>query len=425
MTLADSNMFDVAIAGAGPAGTSAAIQLAMNGARVLLVEEKKFPRAKLCGEFISPECFTHFKRLGVNDEMLAAGGVSLSQTVFYSRRGHSVAVPSEWFKSGAMALGLSRSEMDHRLLKRAKGAGVVVLEESHASGLIHEGGQVHGIRVKSAAGKGDRVSDDYRALVTIDATGRTRALTRHLDPHTPGNKQRQRPRLVAFKAHLENTRLAEGSCEIYFYQGGYGGLSGVEGGLSNLCFIVSTDDVRHYASDPEMVLREVVMKNARAGYTLSGARAHTQWLSVSLDGFGKRALVPARGLLTVGDAAAFIDPFTGSGMLMALESGQVVAETVVRGLPMLRAGGLFESITNRYKTEYVTRFNSRLRISGLLRRAAFVPGLAESAILLCGPSSLLRRKLARATRHSTNRRIISTGLTRSTRNKDSEKLIGR
>ena len=408
--LASSNTFDVAIAGAGPAGTSAAIHLAMNGARVLLIEEKKFPRAKLCGEFISPECFAHFKRLGVEDEMLAAGGVSLSETVFYSRRGHSVAVPSEWFKPGAGALGLSRSEMDHRLLQRAKGAGVVVLEESHASGLIREGGQVHGIRVKSAAVKADGVNDDYRALVTIDATGRTRALARHLDHDTPGQKKRPKPRLVAFKVHLENTRLAEGACEIYFYKGGYGGLSGVEGGLGNLCFIVSADDVRHYASDPEIVLREVVMKNARAGYTLTGARAHTQWLSVSLDGFGKRALAPARGLLTVGDAAAFIDPFTGSGMLMALESGQVVAETVVRHLPMLRAGDLFQSMTNRYRTEYATRFNSRLRISGLLRRAAFVPGLAEAAILLCGTSSLLPRKLARATRHSTNRETrASTG----------------
>ena len=400
-----SNIFDVAIAGAGPAGTSAAIQLAMNGARVLLVEEKKFPRAKLCGEFISPECFAHFKRLGVNQEILAAGGVSLSETVFYSRRGHSVAVPSEWFKLGARALGLSRSEMDHKLLQRAKHAGVVVLEESHASGLIREGGQVHGMRVKSAAVNGDSVSDDYRALVTIDATGRTRALARHLDHETAGKKERQKPRLVAFKVHLKNTRLAEGACEIYFYKGGYGGLSGVEGGLSNLCFIVSADDVRHYASDPEIVLREVVMKNERAGYTLTGASAHTQWLSVSLDGFGKRALAPAVGLLTVGDAAAFIDPFTGSGMLMALESGQVVAETVVRHLPMLHASGLFEVMTNQYRAEYATRFNSRLQISGLLRRAAFVPGLAEAAILLCGTSSLLRRKLARATRHSTSRKV--------------------
>ena len=57
--------FDVIIAGAGPAGSSAAIHLARQGVRVLLIEQKKFPRAKLCGEFISPECQKHFENLGV------------------------------------------------------------------------------------------------------------------------------------------------------------------------------------------------------------------------------------------------------------------------------------------------------------------------------------------------------------------------
>jgi flavin-dependent dehydrogenase len=380
----------------------------MNGARVLLVEEKKFPRPKLCGEFISPECVAHFKRLGVEEQMFAAGGASLSQTVFYSRRGHNVAVPSEWFKSGTNALGLSRSEMDHKLLARARAAGVVVIEDCHASGLIRKHGIVSGIRVKPAHTNRDTAAENYSALVTIDATGRNRSLARHLDHESAGEKKRERPRLVAFKAHLEDARVADGACEIYFYKGGYGGLSGVEGGLSNLCFIVSANDVRHYASDPEIVLREVVMKNVRAAETLATARTRTQWLSVSLEGFGKRALAPADGLLTIGDAAAFIDPFTGSGMLMAMESGQVAAETICRHLPMLRAGGLFESLTNQYEAEYSTRFNSRLQVSGLLRRAAFVPGLAEAAILLCGTSSQLRRKLARATRNSTSPKVTAS-----------------
>ena len=109
---------------------------------MLLIEEKKFPRPKLCGEFISPECLAHFKRLGVMEQMSAAGGASVSETVFYSRRGNSVAVPSEWFIVGAQALGLSRSEMDHQLLERAKGVGVEVLEETHASRLICEGAEV-------------------------------------------------------------------------------------------------------------------------------------------------------------------------------------------------------------------------------------------------------------------------------------------
>jgi menaquinone-9 beta-reductase len=393
--MAASDTFDVAIAGAGPAGTSAAIQLAMAGARVLLIEEKKFPRAKLCGEFISPECLAHFKRLGVMEQMSVAGGVAVTETVFYSRRGNSVAVPSEWFKSGTQALGLSRSEMDHQLLQRAKSAGVMVLEEAHASRLLYERKDVRGIAVKTGA-----ATQDYRAVVTIDATGRTRALARHLDP--PRANRRKPNTLVAFKVHLENTRLADGACEIYFYKRGYGGLSGVEEGLSNLCFIVAAEDVRRYGSNPEVILREVVMKNSRAAYTLAEARTHTPWLSVSLESFGRRTLAPAAGLLTVGDAAAFIDPFTGSGMLMALESGQVAAEIIARNLAHLRQGRGFESLANDYRAEYRRQFESRLRVSGLLRRAAFIPHLDEAAILFFGTSSRLRRRLAQATRHSSS-----------------------
>ena len=402
--MSSTNIFDVAIAGAGPAGSSAAIQLALAGARVLLVEEKKFPRPKLCGEFISPECLAHFKRLGVMDQMGAAGGAAVSETVFYSRHGNSVAVPSEWFMSGTQALGLSRSEMDHQLLQRAKQAGVLVLEETHASRLICERAEVRGIRVKS----GD-ATQDYQALITVDATGRTRSLARHLDPPRPNQRKHMNP-LVAFKAHLKGARVAAGACEIYFYKGGYGGLSAVEGGVSNLCFIVAANDVRRYNSNPELVLREVVMKNARAAHTLAEATASTSWLSVALERFGRRTLAPAPGLLTVGDAAAFIDPFTGSGMLMALESGQVATEAIVKNLAQLRRGSGFQSLAINYEAEYQRRFASRLRVSGLLRRAAFFPNLAEAAIILSGTSSTLRRKLARATRHSGSHEVRPSSL---------------
>jgi flavin-dependent dehydrogenase len=400
--LSAADIFDVAIAGAGPAGSSMAIRLALAGARVLLVEEKKFPRSKLCGEFISPECLTHFKNLGVMAQLRAAGGVLLAETVFYSRRGRSLSVPSEWFKPGSAALGLSRREMDQQLLARARAVGVVVLEESHASQLVTDPATVCGLRVK--AGSSTRA---YRALVTVDATGRTRALARHLDPPRGPRRKNVQP-MVAFKAHLANARLAPDTCEIYFYERGYGGLSSVEGGLSNLCFMVAARDVRRYGSDPELVLRKLVQKNVRARYTLAEARAVSPWLSVSLDSFGSRTLTPARGLLTVGDAASFIDPFTGSGMLLALESGALAAETIRQHLSRLRQGSGFEIMAGAYEAEYRRRFQTRLRVSGLLRRAAFVPRLDEAAILFLGSSASLGRKLARATRHSARREVRVT-----------------
>jgi flavin-dependent dehydrogenase len=393
--------YDVIIAGGGPAGASTAIHLSTGGARVLLVEKNKFPRAKLCGEFISPECVLHFERLGVADRMRDAGPAQLTETVFYSRKGNNATVPSAWFGASGVALGLSRAEMDEQLLRRAIDAGAQVLEDTDVADLLLDKGRVIGLSVKR-----DGVEASYRAAVTIDATGRTRALARRVGP--PRNKTKShRASLVAFKAHLENARVAPGACEIYFYRGGYGGLSSIEEGRSNLCFIASARDVRACAADAERVMREIVCQNARAAHTLTDARACSPWLAVALESFGRHQIAPTKGLLTIGDAASFIDPFTGSGMLMALQSGELVAQVISTHLEAIRDGRAFEELSEEYRAAYNKTFDSRLRICSLMRRAAFVPGLAELAIRFFHRSIRLRRFVTRATRGGSRENLRS------------------
>jgi flavin-dependent dehydrogenase len=371
--------FDVIIAGAGPAGSSAAIQLARSDLRVLLVEQKKFPRAKLCGEFISPECRRHFERLGVSEAMANSEPASITETVFYSTRGHHVTIPSSWF-GGPAALGLSRAVMDNVLLRRAQDCGVTVIEGATITEPILNNQNVRGVKLKL---NGDE--QHHTAPLTIDATGRARILTRKLNVREPKSKAK----LIAFKVHLANTRVAPGACEIYFYPDGYGGLSSVEGDISNLCFIISAEQVKRYHSNPDLVMREMVMKNRRAAYTLAHAQPDSEWLSASWERFGPQQPSPAKGLLAIGDSAAFIDPFTGSGMLMAFESGELVADVITRDEQDVEAA---------YTAEYLRKFDSRLQISGWLRRAAFKPRLAGLGIAVCGISSQLRNRLVRATR---------------------------
>ena len=391
--------YDVIIAGGGPAGSSAAIHLAQRGARVLLAEQKRYPRQKLCGEFISPECLAHFEKLGVTDQMQAARGADIHSTVFYAPRGNSARVPSAWFGNDRLALGLSRAEMDHRLLLRASAVGVTVLEETQAGALLINDGRVEGVQLRS---RGNDIY--YRAPITIDATGRAGALGHRLNTRgTSRARTRLRAPLVVFKAHLEGVRSAPGTCEIYFYRGGYGGLSNIEDGLSNLCFIASSRDVRACGADPERVLREVVCQNARARHTLVSARRTGEWLAVTLEGFGRRRLVPADGLIAIGDAASFIDPFSGSGMLMALENGELAAEIVARHLPRLRVHADFERLARDYRVLYSGKFRARLRVCGMLRRAAFTPGLAAAAIRIVNVNDSLCRRLAKATRGPSQR----------------------
>jgi flavin-dependent dehydrogenase len=291
--------------------------------------------------------------------------------------------------------------MDVRLLRRAREAGARVLEEATVAGVVVEGGVVRGVRLQGERG----AAGEHRARVIIDATGRARAVARRaareLGRGGEGNGAKaRRSSLVAFKSHMEGAAGAAGACEIYFYPGGYGGLSPVEGGLSNLCFIARSEDVRARGGDAERVVHEVLMRNRRAAETLGRARARGGWLAVALEGFGRSGPAPAPGLLAAGDAAAFIDPFTGSGMLMALESGRLAAQAVSEWLPFARGGRAdFASLARNYTALYGRRFDARLRVCGALRRAAFAPTLlAELTVRALGASSPLRRRLARATR---------------------------
>src|SRR6185369_6120306 len=155
----------IAIVGAGPAGASLAIRLAMKDFEVVLIEREKFPRHKLCGEFISPECLEHFRELGVLEEMMAVGGDRITQTIFYAPSGRNVSVPSEWFGNAKGALSISRAEMDFRLLEKARSAGVKVLEETQVVGLLFEDERAAGVKVKSKAGEHSEILAD----LTIDA----------------------------------------------------------------------------------------------------------------------------------------------------------------------------------------------------------------------------------------------------------------
>jgi flavin-dependent dehydrogenase len=380
--------YDAVIIGAGPAGSSCAIRLAKNGLKVLLAEQKKFPRPKLCGEFISPECLAHFSELGVLEKMSSGGGVPITRTVFYARSGRSVTVPSEWLSSGSLALGLSRAQMDHILLLQAAAFGVEVLEETTATGLLRDDGEkVCGVVMRSRSGR----SFSVNAELVIDATGRSRILARFADP----TAKKRRADFVAFKTHLSGAATPATDCEIYSYRDGYGGSSLVENGLTNLCFIIKAAIARQYGSDAEQVLRNVVFTNRQAKRSLGEAKIVDPWLAVPIENYGPADLSPARGLLSIGDAAGFIDPFTGSGILLSLESSRIAAAVIAAF-----GASDFHALIDEYRRRYTLAFDRRLKVSSLVRRSAFIPLFADTVINCLSLSDRLTHYLAKATRLS-------------------------
>ena len=382
----------VAVVGAGPAGASLAIRLAQRNFDVTLIERDKFPRHKLCGEFISPECLAHFRELGVLDEMLGSGGERLIETVFYSAGGKSVSVTSEWLGSAVGALSLSRAVMDLHLLNKAKSVGVKVLEETQTTGLLFENRNVSGVKVKSKTGEVGEIAAD----LTIDATGRANVLGKMAQKskvQSPKSKV-QSPKLVGFKTHLADVEMEKNRCEIYFFAGGYGGLSYVENEVANHCFLIDAAIVKQFGGQADAIVQDVIFKNPRALETMKNAVPVMDWLAVSVDNFGAKDLNPAGNLFAVGDAAAFIDPFTGSGMLLALESAEIFAQIAAdnRCEP--------EKIAADYKIAHRRKFQNRLRVCAVLRQAAFLPNFAGYAIFALNLSRTAREFVARSTRRS-------------------------
>jgi flavin-dependent dehydrogenase len=168
----------------------------------------------------------------------------------------------------------------------------------------------------------------------------------------------------------------------------------VENGIANHCFLIGADLVREFNSDARQILEKVIFQNPRARASLKDAVPVYDWLAVAVDGFGSKNLNPALGLISIGDAAAFIDPFTGSGMLMALESGEMLANAVWENSFQP------EKIAGNYRIHHARKFQKRLWVCSLLRRAAFAPEMAKIAVSALSFGNFPRKILARATRPS-------------------------
>ncbi len=259
--------------------------------------------------------------------------------------------------------------------------------------VLFENDEFCGVKVRTKDGNIKEISAD----LTIDATGRTNVLAKLAEKtfSTRRTKDKgQRTKLVGFKTYLQNVNLEKGVCEIYFFRGGYGGLSFVENNRANLCFLIRAEAVKEFAGDADKILEKIIYQNNRARETMCEAKPIFGWLAVSINGFGRKTLNPAKNLFTVGDAAAFIDPFTGSGMLMALESAEILALCISENA--LQS----QKITENYKSLHEQKFQKRLRVCSILRRAAFVPNFAKIAITALSLSKTAREILARSTQQT-------------------------
>ncbi|MGB7585196.1 MAG: FAD-dependent oxidoreductase [Terriglobales bacterium] len=362
-------MYDLIVIGGGPAGASAAITAARNGMRVLLLERGRFPRQKVCGEFVSAESLGMLDALlDVRHRALLAGAVRIERTrVFLDERVLQARVDPA-------AASVARLDLDDALWSSAEAAGAearhqVTVQEVRGSGPFF---------VKTSAG-------DYEAKAVVNASGRWSNLN-----STPSRNGRAR--WIGVKAHFEEAS-PPASVDLYFFDGGYCGVQPVDlesdstSGRINACAVV--------CADVASTLEEVFQKN------LALAERSRQWRQLS-DPVSTSPLVfrdpqPVRdGMLMTGDAACFVDPFVGDGISLALRSGALAAESL---LPFFREETPLGEASRRYCEEYVRRFGSVFQNSSKIRRMLRLPrNVRRPVVALLAKTPALTEYLVRKTR---------------------------
>jgi len=364
--------YDVAVVGGGPAGSSAAIHLALGGVRVVLLETRAYPHDKLCGEFLSPECAGLLDQMGLNPALRGLGPALIEMAYLTAPDG------AAWqSRLPGTALGVTRRALDQALSQRAQTLGVALRTGTTVTHI--EGRLARGFHL-STQGAGGAV---VQARAVVAAHGRRGSLDRALARRF----LRQPQPFVALKTHFAGPPLP-GRIELHGFPGGYCGLSEVERGTApsgratNVCLLVREAAFRRVGvaraergPAPERVpafIHWMRSQNPRLEAWLSQAvQLDEPWLSIAQVPFGpKRAVV--NDVLMTGDAAGLITPLAGDGIAMALRGGQMAAAHL---LAFLSGSQSAADVCQGYARDWQRRFAGRVRLGRLLQVAMLRPRL--------------------------------------------------
>ena len=367
---------DVAIIGAGPAGSAAAIALAGRGYEVALIDKQAFPREKLCGDFINPINWGVFRDLGVEDRVLAEPHGEVTGFRITSPSGAEAEAPfGSHDLPRRMGLGLKRSTLDQLLTQRAAELGATTCLGRRIEKLS-----------RTARGWQLTIGGEYwQAKVLIGADGRNSWVAQQFGLHRSASMQ---GRSVGFQGRLRCARAAGGQIEIHLFPGGYAGVVSLGDGTVTLGIAI---DKRKLGSErgAGFLFHEVLAQNPHLKEIIARSSDPAELRSAYPVYFPARRCV-IDGALLVGDAARVSEPVTGEGIYFAMRSGLLAAESIDLAL---RRGNLAAEVLAGYELNCRRTFRSRLALNALLRFAAYRPALLDPLIRLSAKNDRLLHSL--------------------------------
>jgi flavin-dependent dehydrogenase len=365
---------DVLVIGGGPAGASAAFQLAGAGIGVTLIDRATFPREKTCGESLSPGALARLRAIGMWEPRLEAGSDSPPMLI----QGMRIRSPRGTtffgrYRSGPSGPGLAirRTVFDDEMLARARARGARVIE-----GIEIVGGREvpSGEAVLDARASGSASAFQITARRVIVADGRQSFLARQLgfierEPRTPG------PMRYAVRAHCRGVSGLSSLAEMHVGERGYCGIAPLSRTRANVCYVVFDRRVDLRPRTIEADFRRHLHRYPEITDRLSGSEFEGPIRVV-----GPLRLISKRQVrgpfIACGDTTGFLDPFTGEGIAHAIASGVLGAEAVRASL--LGDTLSFEGYERKIRSLRRVKSAAALLLFGLVTRRR----LANSAATL-------------------------------------------
>ena len=301
-------MHNVLIIGGGLAGLVNAIVLARAGLDVVLVEKKTYPCHRVCGEYVSNETLPFLHSLGIRPHDWGAASINHLQVT--APDGTSLEMPLD-----LGGYGISRYVFDEKLLKTAREAGAVCLTGTSVEDVAFDG---DGFTVT--------LSDHTtrRAAYVVGAYGKRAKLDKQLNRDFVNS----RSPYVGVKYHIR-TDFPHNRIALHNFRDGYCGLSAVEGGKYNLCYLTTRENVRRYGSI-EAMEAEVMCRNP----FLQKIRQNAEFLFDKPEVINEVSFAPKTAvdnhILMSGDTAGMITPLCGNGMAMAIHSAKILASYLIK-----------------------------------------------------------------------------------------------
>jgi len=327
---------DVIVVGAGPAGATTAFYLAQSGLDVLLLEKSRFPREKVCGDGLTPRAVKTLVGMGIS--VTEQDGWVRNKGLRVIGAGKRLELPwPELASYPGYGLVRTRLDLDETLARRAQQAGARLLEGVTVTGPVRDerDGRITGVAAKAADGGSERT---YRARVVVAADGNSSRLSVAMGLR----KRDDRPLGVAVRTYYRTHRHDDDYLESWLdlWDGdrllpGYGWIFGMGDGTSNVGLGLLNTSIAFGNTDYHALLRKWLKgMPAEWGFTEENRTQPIRGAALPM-GFNRTPHYH-QGLLLVGDAGGMVNPFNGEGIAYAMESGEILARTIVQALARSR-----------------------------------------------------------------------------------------